>query len=293
MRDYKFFIFDAFAHKAFQGNPAGIVIDQGRLSDQERLALAGELKMSETAFIERLDINDYRIRYFTPVEEVDLCGHASIASFYMLAQYDYIEGLENGVKEVLLRSKAGNLPIYLTYKNGALEEVTMTQSDPQEFGQVKDIGAMAKALGLRKEDFYAPEDLPMEKISTGIRDLMVPLKSRQALTSIQADMDALVDLSKKYDYYSVHAFCQEGGKIYQRNFCPILGIPEEAATGTSTGALLHYLNKHQGQRSLRAIQGLEMNRPSEILASYQGEPGKEKITVGGRACLVVEGVLHV
>lgn len=293
MREYKFYLIDAFAPRAFQGNPAGVVIDKGQLTDKERLAIAKELKMSETAFIERLDVNDYQVRFFTPVEEVDLCGHATIASFYMLASYNFIDPLDSGTKQVLSRTKAGNLPVYLNYKYGQLQYVTMTQKDPEEFGLVEDLKGLSQALGLKEEDFYAKEDLPMEKISTGIRDLMVPVKTKEALASIQADNDKMIELSKKYDYYSIHAFSLEEDHVRQRNFCPILGIPEEAATGTSTGALLHYLNKYRGLKELRALQGLEMDRPSEILASYQEQNGREKITVGGRAAILAEGVLHV
>ncbi len=290
--EYKFFIVDAFTNKAYQGNPAGIVIDQGELQEEDCLKIARELKMSETAFIERLDKDDYRIRYFTPVEEVDLCGHATIASFYLLASYQYIEGLEEGTKQVLARTKAGNLPIFLDYKREKIDKVTMVQARPEEGGFVRDLEKIGPLFGISPEDLGF-EGLEAEKISTGIMDLMLPLKNRQALEKLQADREKIIAFSKEEEVYSIHAFTLDGDWVYQRNFSPILGIDEEAATGTSTGALFHYLAKHRGLEDLQAKQGLEMGRESKLYASYREVKGEKRITVGGQAAIVGEGVLHV
>lgn len=296
IRNYQFHLVDAFTDKAFGGNPAGLVLIKDPIRDEEMQKIASELKQSETAFIYRLDKDIYQVRFFTPVEEVDLCGHATIASFWTKAKKGYIDPLEEGRKTIVQHTKAGILSVYLDYQNYEIQKVTMAQPQAQFFGDCQRVEDLAEALGIGLEDIGMDGyDLGLPYVSTGIKDLFIPVKSRQVLESIKADFDKMKKLSEEEDFYSYHVYTSPNKfkEVYQRNFCPILGIDEESATGTSTGALMAHLNKSGvlEQRSLIAHQGLEMGRPSQIYASIEEIDGKETILVGGQARILIEGIV--
>lgn len=296
MNNYTFYLTDAFTNTPLQGNPAGVVLSDDHLKTEDMQKIAEELKQSETAFIKRLDKDIYEVRFFTPVEEVDLCGHATIATFWVKGAKGYIESIENGRKIIIQHTKAGALPVYLDYRNNELQKVTMEQPEVQYFGNCKNIDKLVQALGIKQEDIGIEGcELPLEYVSTGIKDLMIPVKSKEILNNIQPNFALMEELSKEENFYSYHVFTGEFPllEVYQRNFCPILGIDEESATGTSTGALLAYLDKAGvlKKKSIVANQGIEMGRPSVIYASIEEIDGKEKILVGGQATTFIEGVL--
>lgn len=297
-RSYNIYIVDAFADKMFEGNPAGVVIVDYKLSEDKMQKIAKELNLSETAFVERIDIDRYEVRFFTPVEEVDLCGHATIGTFYTMAKLEYIQPLEDGVKKVIQHTKGGKLPVYITYKWGKVINVTMEQSDPEEFGELKNLEKLAQALNISVEEIgLEGEDVKPEIISTGIKDVMVPVKNKDVIAKIVLNEELTLELNKEEDFYSIHAFAldRDQSTTYQRNFCPILGIKEEAATGTSTGAMLHYLQKHKliDGNKIKAIQGIEMGRPSTILGEIVEVNSKSSIRVGGKAVKVIEGIMEI
>lgn len=143
-------------------------------------------------------------------------------------------------------------------------------------------------------------------ISTGLPDIMLPLPTRDELNSLSPNMKELSLFSKKWNVVGVHAFTTnllEGNtserKVFCRNFAPLYGIDEEAATGTSNGALAYYfyLNKFlDSAGNLKAVQGESMNRPSSIDAYLSPEPeknGEVTVRVGGSAAILAEGKVHL
>ena len=298
IRNYQIYLTDAFTDKAFGGNPAGVVIIKDPIKDSEMQKIATELKQSETAFIYKLDKDIYQVRFFTPVEEVELCGHATIATFWTKAINGYIDPIEDGRKTVVQYTKAGKLEVYLDYEEYQIKKVTMAQPSPEYYGECENLEELVQALGINMEDIGIDGyklDLPY--VSTGIKDLMIPVKSRKILEDIRPDFALMESLSKKENFYSYHVYTSEDGfkEIYQRNFCPILGINEESATGTSTGALMAYLSKVGvlKENELIANQGLEMNRPSQIFASIEKINERDTILVGGKAKILIEGVVDL
>ncbi|MDO5714114.1 MAG: PhzF family phenazine biosynthesis protein [Tissierellia bacterium] len=291
-REYTMYLVDAFTSTPYYGNPAGVVLVDYQLAEEEMQKIAKEINVSETAFVESLDREEFRVRFFTPVEEVDLCGHATIATFHTLAKKGYIHSIPMGEKSVFQHTKAGRLEVKLYYNFGRIQKVIMEQAEGEDFGPVQNIPLLLEAIGLEKEDLGL-EGLPLipRKCSTGLKDMFVPVKNQEILSKITLNVEKSIELSKVEDAFSIHAFTEKEGFFYQRNFCPILGINEEAATGTSTGALLFYLQK-EGifmDSTLQAKQGLEMGRPSDIFAKYENN----KIYVGGEAAIVLEGIIHV
>lgn len=308
----KFYIVDAFTEQSFGGNPAGVVVlpDGAAFpSDETMVKTAAELRYSETAFIRRLSDNEFQIRYFTPAAEVDLCGHATIASFKALLYGGYIKDNDTYMNHTL----AGDLNIAV--KGG---EVLMDMASPVKIGEITEKAALDElyaVMGSNYDEQLAKGlTLTPQMISTGLPDIMMPVASLDDLNALAPDMPALSALSERYEVVGVHAFtlgksCEgDTALCHARNFAPLYEIDEEAATGTSNGALTYYgyLNGFvkDGDDS-KIIQGEKMNRPSAILTHLDVEcsaDGCEEteaaqrscyIKVGGNAVILAEGEIHI
>lgn len=149
---------DAFTDKIFGGNPAAVVPDARGLTDMDMQNIAMEMNLSETAFVIPIDSENYKLRFFTPVSEVDLCGHATIASFYTLAYKGYIPSVKNGIKKVYQETKAGKLSVEIFFKNGEVEKVWMEQTIPEELNEIKDINPLLEYLNIKVEDIGIDEN---------------------------------------------------------------------------------------------------------------------------------------
>lgn len=287
---------DAFTDKSFKGNPAGVVPDSRFLTEEQMQKVAKEMNLSETAFV--IPINDelYEVRFFTPISEVDLCGHATIATFYLLAKKGYIKSIQNGMKTVYQDTKAGRLAVYLNYVNGKIDKVYMEQVTPNNLGKLVDIDKLIKALGIEKEDIGIDgEMVDPEIISTGLPDIILPINKKEVLDNLKIDMDLLIKLSQSNDVVGLHAFHlpeKDSDVVYTRNFAPLLGINEESATGTSNGALIYFLRKNGFIKNsdILAYQGESMDRLSEI---YCNIDDNSRVYVGGRAKIMIDGVMCI
>lgn len=241
------------------------------------------MNLSETAFVfSGQEEADFALRYFTPTEEVDLCGHATIASLALIRDLDLAPGPRAKIK-----TKAGLLGIYYE-KDGS---VMMDQAPPERLEIDLDLATLASVLGIREEDLGLEGVLDRpEAWSTGLADLIVPLASVKALEEMSPDMEALAQMSRDLDLVGVHAFSlDDEGTYWARNLAPAVGIPEEAATGTANGALGACLfDKGLGQGGLLNLevrQGVWMGRPSTIRVQVTSQG----VRVGGQAVLVLKG----
>ena len=259
-----YFIVDAFTDKPFGGNPAGVVLLDSDSFPKEDLMLkiAAELRYSETAFVRRDGEKEFTIRYFTPKAEVELCGHATIASFFLLHK----KGLASG--QCLCHTKAGDLTIE------AGDKVLMQMAKPRIVTTVEDTEEIYRALGLYGQNIFCPYTVQI--VSAGLPDFMIPLPDVVTLQSLQPDMDAIAAITEKYDAVSFHVFAF-GDDGYT-----------ESATGTANAALTYYLQQN-GRLGTEAecafIQGEAMGRPSVIATRIQPDGN---IFVGGTAAIVSE-----
>lgn len=306
---------NAFAKAAGGGNPAGVVLEADGLNEDQMLEIAGKVGFSETAFISKSNKADYRVRFFTPEAEVDLCGHATIAAFYamfskgMISEGKYTQETLAGVLEIEI-------------KEGAL---VLMQQNPPEFGQTIDeaasdfelvcrsLGIDSKKIGIKNyvanieenqlsaQYIEGPNILRMmQVVSTGLRDLIIPVEDLEALNSIMPERELIIKISEKYGITGYHVFTletsQEEHTAQCRNFAPLFGIDEESATGTSSGALACYLYENNlkakiklnGVINMRFEQGYKMERQSLINASldiniYHNNPVITSVRVGGKA----------
>ena len=290
----KLLIVEAFTQTVFGGNPEGVVVlrdGEDFPSDETMRKTAAELRYSETAFIKQLDETEFHIRYFTPASEVDLCGHATIASFVALLHLGMISDNCVCVNHTL----AGDLNIEVN--DGFVMMDMATPVEIATIDEIPDLTELYEVMGTS----YDPASIKLlpKLVSTGLPDIMMPVSTRADLDAIDPDMKALSALSRRYKVTGVHAFtldAEDGVTAYVRNFAPLYDIDEEAATGTANGALTYYLHLHGlidpvGKCCMK--QGEKMDRPSTILTEINASEDGCLIKVGGSAIIVAEGEINI
>jgi PhzF family phenazine biosynthesis protein len=316
----KFYIVDAFTDHLFGGNPAGVVI----LSENEifpsseiMIKTAGELRYSETVFVQRSPSGEFILRYFTPTEEVDLCGHGTIATFISLLNEEVVSDNNTYTAD----TKAGNLEIRI---NG--NRIMMDMAPPVHISTIKEDSSLKELYeimgldpnihhtNLEGEKISADQGWTLypEIISTGLPDIIMPVSDRKTLAQISPNFQELTRLSKEYGVTGVHAFTLGEGLLgdeccigscgldeitaYCRNFAPAVGINEEAATGTANGALTYYLFRNSlldEGTSCRFIQGESMNRASTIVATIEAHEKGMNISVGGSGAILANVEIYL
>ena len=290
----RFYTLDVFTTARFEGNPLAVITDGDGLSNDAMLAVAREMNLSETVFVQKPTEDQAlaRLRIFTTREELKLAGHPVIGTWFLLAELGVVPAQEGGV-HVLQQTGAGVLPVEIRFKDGRPQRVTMTQKDAAFRPAKLNKKALASALGLSLKDF--DPKLELEYVSTGIFNLMVPLRNRSALARIVMNMAELRKLLGKNGTMAYCFACGDNGKAFARGMLP-WEVYEDAATGSAAGALGAYLVKHgrlSPAHTLNILQGVEMGRPSRIEVEVT-QTGKKLVPrVSGAAVRVFEGTIQI
>ncbi len=264
---------DAFTDAHLAGNVAGVVPDAAGLSDDLLGRIAAELGASETAFVTPADGTpdaDRRIRYFTPTTEVDLCGHATVATYAAL----FADGTLDAGDHVA-HTNVGNLTITVTESG----HIWMRQASPTVEPVDADLGRIATALGVDPAALRdVGADLPVAVASTGLPFLVVPVNFLERLGEADPDMNAIETLSAEFDVAGVYAFTFDAleaeSTLHGRAFAPAAGVPEDPVTGTASGAVGGYL---------RAIDAFDGEFPDELRfeqGHFIDQPGYVRVRVG-------------
>lgn len=281
---------DVFTSTPFLGNPLAVVTDGDGLNTGKMQAIAREMNLAETVFIQKPTNNRAlaRLRIFTTTTELPFAGHPVIGTWFLLAQLGVVPAQEGPV-HVWQQTGAGTLPVEISFHNGRPERVTMTQKPAKFRAPPFRPAALARALGLGLRDFDVK--LPVESVSTGIFNLMVPLRSRARLGRIQMDLPALRNLLGSAATLA-YCFALAGpGRAFARGMLP-WELLEDPATGSAAGSLGAYLVRHGRLavgRRLEIVQGVEMGRPSRIRVEVRNDRGKLVPRVSGSAVCVLEG----
>lgn len=286
----RFYQLDVFTNKRFAGNPLAVVTDGDDLSKNTMQAIAREMNLSETVFIQKPTNNRAlaRLRIFTTQEELPLAGHPVIGTWFLLAQLGVVPASEGQVK-ILQQTGAGILPVEFSFHDGRPVRVTMTQKPAKFFPTKVPQKLLGEALGLRASDFS--RDLPIQAVSTGIPNLMVPLANRAALRKIQSNPNLLQKATKGTGQVSYCFTLEKSGNVSARGMVP-WGLVEDPATGSAGGSLGAYLVRHGKLRAghtLSITQGEDMGRLSHIYVEVRENKGKLEPRVSGSAVTVLEG----
>jgi trans-2,3-dihydro-3-hydroxyanthranilate isomerase len=278
-RPYPYAVFDVFTEEPLEGNGLAVVRDADGLDDDRMAAFARETRLSETTFVQEAQVEgaDYRNRIFTVAQELPFAGHPSLGTAVAVA-------LARGEREVTYTQQtgAGLQPIDVR-----LEEdnawASMLQ-EPAEFGAEVDARHVLATVGLVPGD--AHRDLPPQVVSTGLPTLIAPVASVTCVKSATPDLDLVDALAREHGFLNLYLVClQEGGKARSRMFTRAVVGGEDPATGSAAGPLCAYLaERGQGTR-VEITQGVEMGRPSRLIAAM--EDGRPR--VGGNVVKVIEG----
>jgi PhzF family phenazine biosynthesis protein len=281
-------IVDAFTDEPLTGNGAGVVPDASGLSPDQMQAVARELAQSETAFLLESDSADRRVRYFTPTREVDLCGHATIASH----AYLHGEGLLAPGTHTL-ETAVGVLDVDVTDEG----TVWMTQDAPTIERVDPSYDRVADALGIDRATLLdVGEQLPLAVASTGLPFLVVPANFLSAVGDADPGFEAVERLCSDVDATGVYLFTFDaldpGSTLHGRMFAPGSGVPEDPVTGTASGATGAYLRRFEAFDELPEEmvfeQGHFLDRSGRVRVR-----ARETIRVGGDGVVAFEGELSV
>jgi len=254
------YIVRAFCRDHLGGNPAGVVLEQGFTTAQMQ-AIAKNLNFSETIFLSKIGPTLYKALYFTPTSSIDFCGHATVAAFGVLRQINHL-------KDEVYQVEVPTGLCEITFDDSL---IFLSQLLPV-FGQVIPEEEIASVLGISVSDIQST-CLKPQIVSTGLRDIFVPVATQDCLFAIRPNYEQITKLSEKYDAIGLHVFSLESSEktttAFCRNFAPRYGIPEESATGSSNGALGCYLFQQgilmpNDMHRLLFKQGDSLNAPSNI-----------------------------
>ncbi len=300
MKKYIVYQIDSFTKEAFQGNPAGVVLDADGLTEMQMQRIARELNNSETSFLFSPDGKecDGVIRYFTPKIEVPTCGHATIAAMYAKAVEENL-----GSSMYRMRTRIGILPFEII-KTDTDYKVVMTQGKI-EFGTVFESEFKARitqALDLKEEDLY--ENCPIQMVSTGHSKVMIGIKNRARLNQLAPHFDNLADLSRFVGCNGYFVFTLDSDSedvlTYGRMFAPAIGINEDPVTGNANGPLGAYLVHHRlvddsrSEFNFKGKQGEAIHRTGTVevkvkIANHQ----PVEVKIAGEAVIVFKTEIEI
>lgn len=289
MKSIKVYHYDAFSKKPNKGNPAGVVLNGDDLTETEMQDVAFKVGFNETAFPIASDRADLRIRYFSPKQEMELCGHATMATIYALKTNGWLENKT----ELTIETNAGVLPIRITKNEQKEIHITMKQALPQFKKFEGSRYDLAKAIGIEEVDF--DDELPIMYGSTGAWTLLIPIKSLDIFNKMEPNNKVFSSILNEIPNASVHPFCLESyyeeADMHGRHFSSTFsGTIEDPVTGTASGVMGAYFAKYIKKEcdmpiNLIVEQGQEMNKDGQVIVNVAEN---NEIEITGNAVYVDE-----
>ena len=278
---------DVFTMSPLSGNPACVVLGADDLEEAQKSRIAIELNQPETVFASAA-ADGVKLEFYTRGREVEICGHGVVAAGWLLAK-------SSGITKV--HTKAQILDVWRES-----DRVFVTYRKPTYSPVRGDREVVAKILGLEPRDLDSA--LPLEVVSVGLPQLMVPVASLDALRRVAPDTRKLSLLCAHAGFESVHVFSQETfdkeSVGHARHFAPYYHVDEDPVTGTGNAGMVSYLAKHQriqvpdGKVRFYCEQGHFIGRPGLVVVEVMGKGGEvETLSIGGSCTEVFRGVLEL
>ncbi|MFI8709409.1 PhzF family phenazine biosynthesis protein [Bacillus sp. NPDC077411] len=291
MHTVKVYHYDAFSNKPNKGNPAGVVLHTDKLTDDEMQNIAYKVGFNETAFLMQSGVADWRIRYFTPGYEMDLCGHGTVAAIYALQT----RGLIKETGNFTIETKAGILPIQVELDSDRRPYIMMKQANPQfqKFDGLRE--ELAASIGLHGNDLE--ENLPIVYGSTGNWTLLVPVKKLASFKEMKPNNKLFPSILKEMPRASIHPFCFEtydsNAHMHARHFSSAYaGTIEDPVTGTASGVMgayyVTFIDKEcKEEKEFLIEQGHEMGKDGRVRVMVRKEwNGILEVEISGSAVYV-------
>lgn len=303
MREYEFYQVDVFTSERFSGNPLVVVPDADGLTTQEMKMIAAEMSVPQTTFVVAPSAEEslYRMRILTPTTQLPFTGHPAMGAHWVMAELGRVT-LEEPVTTVRYEQSVGLLSADFHVKDGRLDHIMLDQCPPVFLAELKDVRDLARGLGVNPEDITGTR-LPVQVVSTGMPQLMVPMRSLAAVQRLDASEMALASLGRVLRSLGsnfILVFTTETGRpdvtVHSRGFGHFVGIPEDPVTGNANGALGAYLVRNEiipiTEPTIRYIaeQGSEIQRPGTLIVEVDHENGRPRaVRVGGQVVQVMKG----
>jgi PhzF family phenazine biosynthesis protein len=276
-----------------------VLLDDESTSDQSLQAVARELAAPTTGFVWRGGPADFRVRFFTSSQEIDMCGHVVIGVASALVDEGLV-GPQHHSCSITFRTLAGPIPVSIAF-HGQRPEITMTQRPPLQETVGIESSEIAQTLGLSIGDLHP--SFPIEVVSTALRHLIVSVRDAAVLSRLRPNYSAVASLCRqaRCDTAPVVAFANDERETSWRlrDLCPAIRYDEEPASGTTNGALGCYALAHgivhsSNRKSVELVgeQGVEQGRPSTIRVRLElVENRVTKVFVSGTAYRSLRGEL--
>jgi len=304
MRQYTYHWLDVFTSEPFGGNPLAVFPDAAGLTDAEMQNIARELNLSETTFVLRSaqPPAKFRVRIFTPINELPLAGHPVVGTHFLLAQLGRYE-LQPPITRIHQELGVGVLPVDLICPHGRVERVRMTQAPPKFLARVPDLESLATALGLAANDLLGEAAWP-QVVSTGVPQLMVPVRDLNVLRKIAPNLPALRSLCDDINTEMAYVFALAGFDEAARTHGRFVSVHyhfEDPVTDSASGAMAAYL-VHYGLISGSLDEPLEwvheqghfMQRPGCVFITVHGRKGNvQTVQVAGDAVVMGKGEIFL
>ena len=293
---YKFYQVDVFTGTPLSGNPLAVFVDAGGLDEAYMQKIAREMNLSETTFVVPSSDReaDFEARIFTPSKELPFAGHPVIGTAHVLRE---IGKVSSDQKIIHLKLRIGTIPVYVE------EDERLFMEHPQaKFLQiVTSVDLVAESLGLPSSAI--DPRWPCQIVSTGIPALFVPIKTLVSMQQIKINSAKLLEIFTPFGTDMIYVFTTEtldsSSTLHSRLFAPFIGVPEDPATGSASGAVGAYLAKYcviekETFDSIKIEQGYEMKRPASIYVQVKQEGTTIKsIRVGGESVTIIQGQLKI
>jgi trans-2,3-dihydro-3-hydroxyanthranilate isomerase len=288
-----------FTETRFGGNPLAVLSDATGLSDDQMQQIAREFNFSESTFVYPAKSGHTRhVRIFTPNTELPFAGHPNVGTAFVLASTGELGEIRSSCS-VTFEEKAGLVQITIREAGGKITGCELAAPEPLSLGRTISPRLAASAVSLAPEDVLTKTHSPQVG-SVGFPFLFAELRDRSALERAHVNIDGFEALSREEVRPCVYLYARvkDGFDIRARMFAPSNGVPEDPATGSAgcavAGLLAHYDAAIDGSFRLRIAQGVEMGRPSVLLARAQKTAGVVQATwIGGACVLISEGILHL
>lgn len=297
-----FYKADVFTDLPFGGNPVAVFPNSEDLTNLEFQQIAREMNLSETVFVMPPSEPEAiaKLRIFTPSQEIPFAGHPILGTFYILGRLNHFS-LQEPITRIKYECNIGVFPLELYVLKGEIDRVVMSQPTPQFLGLVEDmqdIFDVAKALGLHKS-VIAETKFPIEVVSTGLPVIIVPVRTLTAVKSMTVNHAAITEICQHFGANGIMVYTtltvEDWSTVHTRMFAAPIGVGEDPATGSASGALGAYLVKNgvvevAPTTEIIAEQGYEIDRPSRILIQvFSDDDMIQSVKVGGQVVMVAEG----
>lgn len=264
------------------GNPAGVVLDAGDLTDTDRLSIAAQVDYSETAFVEPLGERRHRLRFFSPQAAVAFCGHATIATAVVLAERD-------GPGEMLFETLAGEIAVTTEEGERGLEATLTSVPTRTRAMRTEELDEILPTLGWHRRDL--DERYPPHVAYAGNDHPILVTHDAGALAGLTYDFASLAALMRTRGWTTVHvAHAESPTRFRARGLFPPGGVVEDPATGSAAAAFGGYLRRlglATAPVTVTVLQGHDMGRPSRIDVDLL--PDDDRVRVRGTAVPVAAG----